>query len=323
VATRSHRPLRDDRVAERSAVLDGKLNQIVKEELLPMVAARNRVAVQGQAVDYLVFQKIKGGRRCSCFSIESSPSQQCTACFGTGIVGGYEKWGTHLAVWDVTFPNTSTINIMPNYAAKTKPLGWTMIRGATYGSVEGKIPLQTNLGLLDELFVDSDVPEGSDLYYYLRGPGDTDWVSFNAKELQRRLGQPYLRVKVEFRRVSPEQASPTFYFFYMRYQSLKKLTIMCDVTPTDRSSVLEEYGTHDNWQQQNFYVCDEIRQLNPEDLFVSTDGVEHWKLIVVTEKAPANIITSWTVQGRRIQYHEPLNHIPIGGGYYPEATYIK
>ena len=288
-----------------------------------MVAARNRVAVQGQAVNYFVFHKLKGGRRCSCFSIESSPSQQCTACYGTGIVGGYEKWGTHLTVWDVTFPHTTTINVMPNYKAKTKPLGWTMVPGATFGAIEGKIPLQPNLGLLDELFVDSEAPEGSDLYYYLRGPGDTDWVTFSAKELQRRLGQPYLRFRVEFRRVSPEQAAPTFHFFYLRYQSSKKLTIMCDVSVTDRSSVLEEYGTHDNWRQQTFYVSDEIRQLNPEDLFVSQDGVEHWKLVVVTEKTPANIITSWTVQGRRLQYHEPLNHIPVGGGYYPEMLYNK
>lgn len=321
MGTRSHRPFRDDRVAERSDELDGKIGQIIREDLLPKAAARARVAVQGQAVDFLVFHKLQGGRRCSCFSLEPSPSTKCNACFGTGRVGGYEKWGTHLAVFDVTYPNTSTVNVMPNYMAKTKPLGWTLIRGATYGSVEGKVTLLPNLGLLDELNADSEVPEGSGLYYYLKGPADSDWVPLNNAEVQRRLGQPYLHFRVEFRRVTAAQQSPDFFFFYLRYISRRKLTVQCDITPTERANVLEQYGTADSWQRQNFALCDEIRQLNPEDFFCTTDGHERWKLTTVTEKSPVGILMNWNTQARRIQYHESIMRIPVGGGYYAEASY--
>jgi hypothetical protein len=320
VSTQSHRPFRDDRVAERSDVLDGKLGQIIKEDLLPKVAARSRVAVQGQAVNFLVFHKMQGGRRCSCFSIEPSPGMGCNACFGTGRVGGYEKFGTHLVVWDVTFPNTSTVNVLPNYGEKTKPLGWMLTRGALYGSVEGRVEIQPNLGLIDELNVDSDIPEGSSLNYYLRGAGDTDWVPLNATAVQHRLGQPYLRFRVEFRRVSAAQQSPFFFFLYLRYQSRRKLLVQCDITPTERANVLEQFGTSDNWLRQNFFLCDEIRQLNPEDFFCTADGNERWKLTTITDRSPIGILTSWNTQARLIQYHESLMRIPVGGGYYPETV---
>ena len=153
MATKSFRLRRDDRVADATQVLDEKVGVIVKERLLPRIKVQNQIAVQGQGIRFFLFNKLFVGRRCSCFKIETSPSNHCSACFGTGTVGGYTKHGTHLDVLDVTYPQIKSVNVLPNYMANEKPAGFVLIDKATSGYLEARINLKPNIGILDDFTV--------------------------------------------------------------------------------------------------------------------------------------------------------------------------
>lgn len=311
--TKSYRPARDDRIAEASDNLDGRIAQIERTQLLPRVARRNKVAVQGQAVPFYLFQKIAGGRRCSCFSIESSQSSQCRVCYQTGIVGGYEKYGTHLSVFDVTHPEVRSVNVMPDYMARTKPVKWSLIPGCLAGYLETKIRISPNLGIVDELNYDYDLYEGGELTFLIRAPGDADYIPLTVTAVKQRLGNPWIKFRIEIRRLNSTVTSPKFSFIYFRYQSKQNLSIPFDVTPTDRQKVLEEYGTFDDWQKQNFWTDATIRSINPLDFLVSRDNAERWVIQKCRELAPVGIPVAWDVTARLLQYYEAQVAVPIGG----------
>lgn len=313
MGTKTYRPRYDDRIPDASEVLDDKIGQIIKYRLIPQIAVRNRVAVQGQAVPFYLFRKRIAGRRCSCMKTSTAPSQQCVSCFQTSMVGGYEKWGTALNVFDVTHSNIVSVNLFPAYKELAQPpVKWKLIPGARYGYVETKIELQQNLGLLDELFVDDHLTEGGDIRYSLKAPGDADYVVVNEKEVSRRLGNPYIIWRVELWREAVLSPSPAFGLIYLRYQTRQDMTVKCDIPKTKRTRITEELGEADDWQRQSFWMADKVRFLNPGDFLVSTDNSTRWRIYEAEETAPVDILTSWDLTTRLVQYWEPIESVPLG-----------
>lgn len=313
MGTKTYRPRVDDRIPDAAEVLDGKIGQIIKYRLIPQIAVRNRIAVQGQQVPFYLFRKFRASRRCSCLTTSSSPDQQCLSCFNTGMVGGYEKYGTQLSVFDVTHPNSRSINLFPDYSGITQPpVKWKLIPGSTYGYVETKIELQQNLGLLDELFTDDRQTDGGDLRYLVRAPGDSSFVEVTEPEVKKRLGNPWLIWRVEIRRESLTAQSPSFGLIYLRYQTKKDMTVRCDIPKTKRTKIVDDSGQADEWQRQSFWLADKVRMLDPGDFLVSIDGVNRWRIYEAEETAPMDILTSWDVTTRLIQYWEPRSAVPLG-----------
>lgn len=299
---------------DSTQVLDEKVGVIIKERLLPMVKVQNKVAIQGQGVRFFLFTKLSGGRRCSCFKVETSPSTYCRACFGTGTVGGYTKRGTHLDVLDVTYPELRSVNVLPNYMSGHKPAGFVLIPKAMSGYVEGRITLQPNLCILDSFLANHVVGNGTDIFYYIKSPIDDDWIPLlDEKEVATRLGNNYLDFRVELKRIGPTTDSPIFNFLYLRYQILPEMSIRCDVPKTQRQVVLSEYGVDDDWQRQAFWLTSNVRRVNPGDFFCSFDGGTRWKVYAATEVAPVDVLTSWDLQTRLLQNYEAASMVPVGG----------
>lgn len=313
MGTKTYRPSRDDRVPDNAEVLDERISQIVKYRLIPQMAVRNRIAVQGQAAHFYLFRKLTVGRRCSCMQLSTSPKQHCLSCFQTAIVGGYEKYGTDLSVFDVTHPNTRAVNCFPDYkGANLLPVKWKLIPGSTYGYIETKVPLPTNLGLIDELFYDEELTAGGDILYWIKAPGDADWVEVTEKEVGRRLGNPYIYWRVELRRESLAAAGPAFGLIYLRYQILKDMIVRCDIPKTKRQRMSEDLGTFDEWQRQAFWLPDKVRRINPGDFLVSPDDKTRWKIYEAEETAPVEQLIGWDLTTRLIQAYEPTSRVPIG-----------
>jgi hypothetical protein len=272
--------------------------------------------VQGQKVQFFLFNKIGMGRRCSCFAIETNPDQQCIGCFGTGWVGGYNKYGTILNVFDVTHPSVTTMNVRPAYqqTGGMKPIKWSLISGATSGYVETRIQLKTNTGRLDSFNAVHEQKPGGILRYWIKAPTDSEFVQItDNRDVEVRLGNPWVRFKVEIKRASAASESPLFALLYLRYQVRKKLLVDCDIPKTERQDQYSEFGIDDDWQRQSFWLPNFTRKINPGDFLSSQSGTDRWKIYGARETAPTEFLIDWDLQTRLIRQRSEVKAlVPIG-----------
>lgn len=79
-----------------------QVNKVIREELAHRIAQKSANAGLSNRRSFYYYKRKNNGRRCSCFGEEISPDSDCGVCLGTGYVGGYDKFGTHLEVIDFT-----------------------------------------------------------------------------------------------------------------------------------------------------------------------------------------------------------------------------
>jgi hypothetical protein len=320
---RGYRPGEFAHVADGAEVLQQHAHDISVEQLIPRIAERHKTAIETVPTKMYLYQAVRGGRRCSCFDIETEASNLCPACFGTGIVGGYDKYGTLLEVLDVTHPNIRTTNVIPDYAIRTRPTRFKLIDGAAHGSLEVRIDLGTNLGMLDALQASFHTVEGNSLIALVRSPADQAFVTLNRENLQPRLGNPWLELKILFDRFSPATPTPLLDVIYIRYRTLLNNLLSVDIPRVEKSIALQEIGITNEWSAQNFWMDNTIKMLTTDDFFVSEAGNTRWKIISVKDFAPNGYLVSWDAGVRLVQQHEPYNDVPhaLAPGSKPGADW--
>ena len=308
--TRSFKPGEFAHVADGAEQLRGVAHKISVEQLLPRIAERTTTALETLPAYMYFFSALRGGRRCSCFDVEAEPSNLCSACFGTGWVGGFTKYGTELIVLDVTHPNIRTTNIVPDYSVRTRPTRFTLIDGANHGSLEVRIHLSSNVGQVDALKAAYYTKEDNSLSAFIKGAGDPEPVALNVDNLQQRLGNPWLDVKVDFNRGSTNSPPPYLDNIYIRYLTMTDTLVKVDLPRTEKSVLLADIGLDDNWDLQNFFLDNTIKSITTEDFFVTETGRTRFKITAVKDFAPAGYLTSWDVGVRLVRNHEPYNKVP-------------
>lgn len=309
MGARTYRPPRDDHVTEAGEMKRDYPHKISMEQLVPRIDEKNKRAVQTVRTSLHFFSKMRAGRRCSCWTVDSSPDTLCFACYGTGIVGGFEKYGTHLEVIDVTHPNTRTLNVLPDFSRKTKPIYFTMVPGSKYGRIITRVQLSTNVGQVDVVKGIREAPAGTELKSYIQGPTDPEPVLFTRESLEQRLANPWIDVRVDFHRPSVLSMSPKFGLFYIRYKRLEDITVLANIPRTQKSNLLAEMGVTDDWQHQMFFMDSTIRSITTEDFVISTSNGTRWKINVVNESNPEDYLLSWDLDTRLVQVYEPMNSV--------------
>jgi hypothetical protein len=303
---------RDDHVTHGTEVLEDKAQEVSLTQLIPRIAANNRQANLTVPTDLFFFQKIRAGRRCSCFHDTESPNSLCRACFGQGIVGGFKKFGTDLEVIDVSRPGIRTANVVPDFSVLSKPFHFALIEGAKFGFIEVDIPIGTpNPGILDNFFTTSIVKEGGTLEAFIQSPADQEPVEFTETALQQRLVNTTIKFRIEFSRTSVLSPSPRLGSVHIRYNRIQELKVVGNVPRTAKSIMLEELGVFDDWQPQHFWLDNTIKSITTEDFFVQIDGATRWKVNSVQHFDPASNLLSWDLDTRLILEHEPFAKIPI------------
>lgn len=311
MGARHYRPKRDDHVAVGQDVLRKHAHNIAMNQLVPRIAVQNHIAIETESIPIYFYSKIRGGRRCSCFDIEASPNDTCRCCYGTGVVGGYEKYGTYTEVFDVTHPSTRSVNVIADYTRLSRPRQFVLIPGATKGYVASRLWVQTNTGELDYVQANVDTPNGTSVTGQLKAPGDSDWVAYSSEAVTQRLFNPWIDFRIEMTRASTDTPSPRFDFLFVRYKQLPTLTLRANIPRTVKSNALQEFGVADEWQEQHFWMDNTLRSITTEDWVAHINEGSRWKIHSVNEFAPEDLLVSWDLDTRLIQPYQAMNSFPI------------
>lgn len=313
MASRLYRPRRDDRVAVGQDVLREHAHNISREQLIPRIAVENHIAVETVVTPIWFYRRIRKGegRQCSCFDIEVSPNSTCRCCFGTGTVGGYDKYGTHLEVFDVTHPAARAVNVYPDYERRDRPRQYILIPGATRGYATVRMYPQTTTGTVDHIFALTDVPLGTTLDAYVKAPTDTEWQEFSITSIEQRLFNPWIDIRVELRRASVAGVSPRFGTLFIRYNRLTDLTLKANIPRAMKSNALQEFGVTNDWQTQQFWLDNTLRSVTSSDWIAHTNEETRWRIQNVNEFAPEGLLTSWDLDAKLVQSYEPLSFFPL------------
>lgn len=286
---------------------------IALDQLLPRIAKENQIAVETIKIPIYFYRKLRGaeGRRCSCFDVEISPTYSCRACWGTGIVGGYEKHGTHSHVLDVTHPSIRAFNVIPDYSRKDKPTNFILTEGAVRGRIIYRVRPKTNIGTVDHVFAKTSSPGGSYISAYIKAPSDPEWQDFTKPSVAQRLFNPYFDVMVELKRASVAGKSPRFALLYMRYNRTTEQVINANIPKPEYSSMLQEFGVADEWQEQNFYTDNTLRAITSDDWVAHINDSTRWKITSVSPFNPEGLILSWEFNTRLVRKYDAINVFPL------------
>jgi hypothetical protein len=303
----------DNYVAYDSELLEQHAHEIVTKQLLPRMAKQATKELQTIKTPVFLFQRLKSGRRCSCFEISASPSTICRACWGTGIVGGYNKWGTNLWVLDVTHPNVRTVGVAPDYSEQPQqtPRRFGLAPGVCYGYLDARFCPETNLGKIDTIHTFGE-HDGTNLQAFLRAPSDTDWVDFTNEEMERRLLNRWIDVRFTFQRATPKAPSPKLGSLYFRYRRKADCTLLVDVPRNENSRVLAELGAYDDFKTRKMFTDNVVRTFTTEDIVAELNVPNRWKIISVNEFAPEKLLVAWELDTCLVQKTQAANLLPLG-----------
>lgn len=307
-----YRPPDDDRVVSKTDILGDLPQRHAREDLIPIIARASQNASNVNPVYFEYFQRVKTGRRCSCWTIETEPAGICPACFGVGIVGGYTKRGTKTHVFDVTYPKVAAANVSPDYNVPTRPCYWSLIKTAVYGTLDFDIPLKRNIGQLDTLDIKDYCPEGTEIHYWVKSPSETEYCRMTTEAITCRLGQKKLQVRVTMRRRSPKSPQPKLVCIRMAYRCVVHTAVRVNIPRVQESLTLEEFGIYQSFNSQTFWMDNTLRNISTEDWLYNTLDGTRWKVIEVSDNKPHGILTSWDLTCRLIQNFESYALVPLG-----------
>lgn len=272
----------------------------------------NEYTMRAAGTPLYYFQPVTG-RRCSCYEIEEAPTSACYVCYGTGHVGGYRKYGTVQRVLDVTYNDSTAVNIQPHYGVSSRPTRFYLISTALRGYVQFSVELPTNSGVLDVVERFDRIPDGCTIQYLLADSPAGPWCAMDDTELTDRLGRRFW-LRVELSRQSLETELPSF--GAVRIRAGRKgmaPTVFGDLANNTASS---DYGSagqeHIILGQEIWIPAMKLRNIRSGDIFVDRQTGYRWYVHTVTPKAPLGIVLEWELQVRYIKPKEPFSHMPLG-----------
>lgn len=289
-----------------SQVLQDNHHIVARDQLVPRIIKRNREAVMTDPHYFYYFQRKRTGRRCSCFRIETSPDGMCQVCFGTGIVGGYVKFGTADEWFDSTYPGVRGLNVVQNFADGTRPVMFVLNGAATRGWVEfdWQIRPSTRETDLFQVVARNLGTSRSTVRALIRGPLESDFVVLSNYTISERLTGHRATIRVEMQRQALSDPPPVLSHVYVRYRLRPETRVRMDIPRVAESITLAEYGVYDSFTSIGGWITDEVKVVGTEDFFKKTEDGTLWKSIEAQPNRPLLQNTSHDLQLRLIQGFE-------------------
>lgn len=296
-----------------SDMLDDRPNQQLIEEFDDQMIARARNALRVNPFWMDVFPKIQAGRRCSCFGIADNPDGFCVSCFGSGVVGGYDKYLCATEMLEVTRPDIALVNVLPDFKSMRAPVPLSLIKTAVQGYAEFVVKLDPNIGVLDLFKVYSFSPPSTSVTV-LFAPGGGSWQPATFDAVQAALGTGVLKFRVVLSRQNPQSPLPYLKGIRLRYQVREGSRLVRVNSPLpELSQQLQDMGIWETFQSLQFFLDDTLSIVRNDDLFRNARNGTIWKTIQVKDNAPSGRTTSWLLNTRRIQPGtDPQANFPFG-----------
>jgi hypothetical protein len=281
-------------------------HQIALEQLIPSVQhmVRNSISVDRREIFYY-FKKVQG-RECSCVKENETAEGKCPICYKTGWVGGYDKFGTHTEILDITARHSS-FNILGDYTQRPVPM--LLEKDQIFGSMTFDLELRQNNGALDLLQILDYQPEGSSIKYFIMQ--GLSWVQLTPESLTGQLNQHAIKIKVDMSRLNLNFPSPKLTAIRIRYNLRDELMIHSDWPHPKNSRALSEYGVFNQWQSCEINMDDTIPVITPEDWVYRSDRNERWKIIESDRYDPLTLTIGWNLTARLVQPFEIYHTFPL------------
>lgn len=298
--------------ADGSEVLQRNHRDVSEQQLVPRIIKRNRQAILVDPHVFDYFQRKRQGRRCTCFSIETSPDALCQVCFGTGIVGGYEKFGTTSEWFDTSYPGIRTVNVSLNFADATRPVMFKLVGGATQGYVEFDWRVRPSIQVVD-LFqvIARQTGPGTSVVASIQHAKASEFEPLTNTAINKALCHHTAKLRVILRRDHLGLPAPVLSHVYIRYKLCADTTVQMDVPRVTESIALSEYGIFDSFTTLSGWITDEVRKVSTEDWFRRTHDHTFWKAIESQPNKPLLQNTSHDLVLRLIQSYEGYMRFPV------------
>lgn len=292
------------------------IKQVAKEQLIPQIANRTRNAISVDGRQVFLYQKLRSGRRCSCWAgINTSPHSGCPICFQTGFSGGFLKWGTHLFLFDPSRQYLA-VNVLLNPLAGVPPW-FSLEQGFTAGYIEWEEQMLngTYYGL-DHWRFEYRKSQGAVTLKMMLDGVDTAFVPFSETALKERIlvarGGTF-RFRVYLERAVASDPSPLFQFFSFRtlVTSAEPPVLTVDIPRRNENNALMDYGVLETFEGIQMVFSDEVKAINLEDVIIRLYDMTKWKVVGSSANDPQNILTSWDVQLTKIFADQGMYNVPI------------
>lgn len=288
--------------------------EIAERELIPRIIERNKQVLNVVPEFWNFYQRSNTGRRCSCWSgPESMPSSLCGVCFGTGDTGGYQKYGHHTEVFDVTAVS-SAINVVIDYDAITRPLAFRLSHKATKGYVDFTMKATGGLNECSLAALHATTKKGSAVRAGVKLFNESTFVPLSMAAVTARLAQAQqqggLHLRVSLERVSQMTPSPRFSFLRIRTKTLVDDRVKADAPRSSSANRSSEFGFFMDRAAKSLFLDNTLRMITSEDLFRACNTNRLWRIVDLTENAPGGWLTSWDVNVRMVQDSERFSMIP-------------
>ena len=299
----TYRPNRQTTVTDTDILVDNA-HKIAVETLAPAIQRKSQNAVKTDRIEIQYYQEMHVGRLCSCFKKEyDAPEAGCLVCFGTGRVGGYNKYGTYLDVIDTTKEGLTLLNVKINDEA------WPWQFELCDDVLEGYVDAIINVPSMRDVDAIRLYSSGKYIKALVRKYHDTAWHRLSRNSIRSLAGQESLLVvRVVLSRKTIADPSPDFTHLYIRYQILNN-PIYVDMPK------LGEFKNSDNYaltglQTSQAFLTSELPKVAVNDVFKDLRRESMWRINEVTMNDPLGILTSWDVEIRSIESFEIYNQIP-------------
>lgn len=288
-------------------------------ELAKAQARINRNALQVDTRSFYYFRRKRAGRICSCMlGNESTPHSTCLICFGTGYVGGYDKFGTATEVVDVTSPDLVMTNVHATYETGTRPTFFALDDDSRVGTIQARVPLRVGSGYVDVLqaFDNAAVVPGSVVEVSCRPHGTETWLPLSTAVVENILAQrscSVLDVLVYMKRKSTRTESPLFSHFYLRYGLLSKpqAVVFADIPKHSETITVKEFGFDEEFGSLSMFVDNRITTYRRDDIFYHLDKKKWWALTETQPNISMGVCLNSDLTARYMQPYEIENRIPL------------
>lgn len=281
---------------------------------------------------FWLYTRLKNGRRCSCFSGSNvEPNGECLTCFGTGIVGGYEKFGTHSELIDPSC-RYNAVNVYSEISNNGVIPCIQLCDNATFGYLTTSIEIGNTNGEIDYYLEKcSGISSSAKIKVYVK-PSNShyDYSESSDKIIEDFLKEGFRKLdfKIEFSRSNLSCPSPKLYNVWVRYRIRpekdrpghpgESYTLKCDIPPAQTTETFDPNGGSNSMFTNLTVVTDPMvtTTYTADDcmyeLGTYNNGKElRWKIYQVEKLSQVDSITSMKLETTLVMDYEPFAKFPI------------